>query len=442
MQRQRSAFIRHGAFAGDAGIPEAVELLAPQHTLPKRPLAPAARPNERPAQAGAKEVLTAELLQASDMPPLYEAWRDLSARSLEANAFLDPDFALPALYHLRPPRRLRMLVVVATDLWGSRRLVALLPIILPLLPFGGIARAYVHQQAALGTPLLDRELAKPAVTTLMTGLKRLCPTLGALIFAQVPKESRTLALLRAEAAAQDGVVRLFSEHERAVLFDRQAAAGGWRQKSKARKNMERLRRRLSDRGEVSYRICRGHEAASAMAEFLNLEARGWKGARRTALDCAPARGSFAREVARLMGERGTLRIDSLDVDGRAVAMGIILDAGGWSYFWKTAYDETLAALSPGVRFVQEFTERQLAGEPKVLIDSCATPNHPMIDRLWPDRIAITDVGIFLLPSRFLCCAVFTIEALRRTLRRTAKTLVRWAIGSRRGASIGAVFRRA
>ena len=84
----------------------------------------------------------------------------------------------------------------------------------------------------------------------------------------------------------------------------------------------------------------------------------------------------------------------------AVASAVVLLTliGTTLYFWKTAFDERFAALSPGVQLALELTEVQLADPGVTTTDSCAAPDHPMIDRLWPDRMALVDVMIDLHPD--------------------------------------------
>ena len=159
-----------------------------------------------------------------------------------------------------------------------------------------------------------------------------------------------------------------------------------------------------------------------MAEFLALEAAGWKGASRTALASTPARAAFARAIAEALSRSGRLRVESLDLDGKAVAMGLLIEDAGATYFWKTAYDEARAALSPGVLFVRELTNRLVAGGTFMKIDSCAMPDHPMIDRLWPERIALLDIGVAVTPGPRARLA-FAAEALHRFSRRAAKSLL-------------------
>ena len=132
-----------------------------------------------------------------------------------------------------------------------------------------------------------------------------------------------------------------------------------------------------------------------MTEFLALESSGWKGASKTALASAPERAAFVKAMAESFARDGKLRIESLDLNGKPVAMGLLIEDAGAGYFWKIAYDESYAAQSPGVLLVRELTGRLSAQRTLGAINSCAAGDHPMIDHIWPERIAILDVGITL-----------------------------------------------
>ncbi len=370
---------------------------------------------EPEAAAPAQAAISVELREIGDMAPLVEAWRDLLRRCLETNIFLDPDFALPAFAYLRP-RNFKILV--AFEPGAERRLLALMPLALPAMRFG-LARVPVHKQAALGLPLLDRAEAARALDAALDAIRQLPAAPSALVFSDIPRDGPTFRLL-SDRFADRSALRTFREYQRAALFP--AAGAQVNRKTKARKNDSRLLRRLAEHGSLSYRTFRGTEAIGAMAEFLALESAGWKGASRTALASAPERAAFAGAMAEGLARSGKLRVESLDLDGKAVAMGLIIEDAAATYFWKTTYDEAHAALSPGVLFVRELTNRLAAGRASVKIDSCAMPDHPMIDRLWPKRITLLDLGIAVVPGLRPRLA-FAAEALHRFCRQAAKGLL-------------------
>jgi hypothetical protein len=96
---------------------------------------------------------------------------------------------------------------------------------------------------------------------------------------------------------------------------------------------------------------------------------------------------------------------------RPIAAGVLLKSGDGAWFWKIAYDETVARASPGVQLTLDLTEAMLAAPAIAWCDSCATADHPMIDSLWRERRPMADMLIGLSPLRFaLACR---LEAIRR-----------------------------
>ena len=135
---------------------------------------------------------------------------------------------------------------------------------------------------------------------------------------------------------------------------------------------------------------------AALEAFLALEAAGWKGARGTALGAKSGDAAFVREAVPALVRDGQARMMTLSAGDRIVATGVVLHHLDRAYFFKIAYDETLAKTSPGVQLTLDLT-RALCADPAVgSVDSIAVSNHPMIDHIWRDRLAIADL---LLPAR-------------------------------------------
>ena len=124
----------------------------------------------------------------------------------------------------------------------------------------------------------------------------------------------------------------------------------------------------------------------AIERFLALEAKGWKGARATALAADSRRGAFAREMLVNFSRAGQLRIHELTLDGAAIAAGVELRAARRSFFWKIAYDETYAAYSPGVLLTRALTTR-LAEEGAVDLVELLRPAGSSDDRAAVGRSA-------------------------------------------------------
>ena len=127
-------------------------------------------------------------------------------------------------------------------------------------------------------------------------------------------------------------------------------------------------------------------------------------------------------VTALAGE-GKARIDRLFVDARAIAAIVTLKSGATAWCWKIAYDESFARFSPGVQLLLDVTEGLLDDAAVARADSCATPDHPMIDHIWRERLVLADRLIRIGPDTSatfaLACA---LEASRRAAIGGAKRL--------------------
>ena len=364
--------------------------------------------------------LFTEIVTLDELTCFRSAWGDLVTRALEPNAFLEPGFVIPLFQHCGNEKKLRFLLAWETAGSDTRhRLLGLLPLALPNV-LSLFARSASHDYAPLGTPLFDREQGPAALGEMTLLLRRRHPGLGGLMLSQLPKQGPTVALLRRHAEASQNRLHLFNEYERAALSK---ASGSTDQISaKRRKQYRQQRRRLGEKGEVTYRMARDPaQIRQATEAFLSLEFKGWKGARKTALLAVGSSATFFRAMTRSMALEGKCRIDTLDIDGMPVAMGVVLESGDRAFYWKTTYDERLSALSPGVQLTLDLTQTQLASPTVALTDSCAIANHPMIDHIWKDRIAMADV---LLPLGSAQGLVFKLglwrEIARHHLRRSVK----------------------
>lgn len=106
-------------------------------------------------------------------------------------------------------------------------------------------------------------------------------------------------------------------------------------------------------------------------------------------------------------------------NGKPIASAVVLVSQDHAAFWKIAFDEEFAAYSPGAQLTLEIG-RNLVRDPGVrLADSCAIPDHPMIDHLWRDRREMIDLFVGGRdPAAFE--REVQIEYAKRGLRRVAK----------------------
>jgi CelD/BcsL family acetyltransferase involved in cellulose biosynthesis len=330
------------------------------------------------ATPGAGRSGSVQLLAPSEAIAFADEWRALAAHSVEDNHFFLPDVVLAAAGDFAADVR-----VLAVRGRGGR-LIALAPATLTRL--GRIApalRVWSHHFGPFGVPLVaDGDLDEAASLLVQAATTLIVPDL--------PVDG-PVARAIAQAAKRAGrAVQIAEAHQRAALA-RTTARGDLRASlpTRRRKEFARQLRRLAELGPVALESVTAPDAlAAAFEEFLALEAAGWKGRGRTAIVSSLPVAAFARAVVQSRAAEAGVRIDALRLAGKPVAMVVSFLAGTSAWTWKIAFDEAFARFSPGAQLMLDLPSRLFAESAITRIDSLAAPDHPMVDHLWPDRIAI------------------------------------------------------
>ena len=329
--------------------------------------------------------LGVSIVAGRDIASVATAWAMLAGRSASANLFFHPEFAIPAITHLGHGDV--ALALVRSPSGGLRGLAPYMRTRL-----GRIApaiRLWTHKYAPFGEPLVDADDIGGTIARLIEGLAPEGSGLS-LVLPEMATEGPVADAVRAVALRSDRPLVLLGEHRRAMLA-RGPADADLRSGLTAgrRKELGRQLRRLGERGAVTFTSDVQPDCVRArFEEFLALEQAGWKGRQETALASSAATAEFSRQALFDLAEAGKARIDSLRIGTHPVAILVSLVAGSAAYTWKIAHDEAYAQFSPGVQLMLQ-APVHLFSDPAVrLIDSCATADHPMIDRLWPERRSI------------------------------------------------------
>jgi CelD/BcsL family acetyltransferase involved in cellulose biosynthesis len=352
---------------------------------------------------------------------IVDPWRRLAERAVEPNVFYTPDFALaaaPAFGH----------DVEAILVWSTERQ------LLGLLSFRRSARRYgmklpllvgwTHPFAPLGTPLVDRD-AIDEVTAAFFGHIAAEAALPKLLLLPLLRDEGPVArALRSASEKLGGAHAAFGVHRRAAL---DLAAGRSRDLdevigAKRMREARRLRRRLGEVGRAEFTVAHApSDVAPALQRFLALESQGWKGAARTALIQSTSHRGFAEGALDALARHGEATVTELILEGRVIASVIALRSADRAWSWKMAYDEGMARFSPGLQAMTEVTAALLGDETIKFVDSCAVPDHPLMDHLWRDRLAMADVMIGVGPG-----ANFARASRLETMRRDAIAMARSA----------------
>jgi CelD/BcsL family acetyltransferase involved in cellulose biosynthesis len=352
----------------------------------------------------------------ADLAGITTQWQSLAARTLEPNVFYEPAFALAAAPALGRG-------VGAGLVWSRTspsRLLGFLPARIERRRYGGalpVLAGWTHPFAPLGTPLIDRDAGSGVLSAWFDHLASHPDLPQILLLPYLPVAGPMAQAFETALARRGGKSIALAGHQRALLAPAGScehyldqALGG-----KRRKELRRQRKRLAETAPlVTSTVTERSGMATALGDFLALEAAGWKGRAGTAARTDEAIRSFMENAISGLARDGQARIDRLCAGERPIAALVTLRSGSTAWCWKIAYDEAFGRFSPGVQLLLDVTQGLLDDRSVTCADSCATAGHPMIDHIWRERLGLADRLVRLGPQRQLAfAAACTLERLRR-----------------------------
>jgi CelD/BcsL family acetyltransferase involved in cellulose biosynthesis len=352
---------------------------------------------------------------------LRQRWARLEERALEPNPFFAPQMVLPAARHLGAGLATYLLLAEEDDE---------LQFLMPVSAGSGRQRVpvrklwpWMHDYCFLSTPLLaggdDSDRVWAAV---LDHLRRIWPA-SLLVMPLHPTEGPVVAALRrAEQQAGPAIrwgppaCRGFLRRRPEPTYVRERISG------KELGNLARRRRQAGRTlGTAVTTVDRAAtDVESAIEQFLELEARGWKGRAGTALSCRPGHDRFFREVARGFADLGRLMFLSLEAGPTVLAQTTALIAGEGLFGFKRAYDEAFASCSPGTLLdldvIGWFHERRSLA----WLDTCSHPDDVAGSRLFGDGRAVCTLAVPLSPIGTAAAAMVPAAVRVRRYATTSK----------------------
>ncbi len=365
----------------------------------------------------------ARLIQHPDeLEAIFEPWSRLMEVSVRPNSFFDPDFLIPAMRHLSDGN-VSVFVVDAPQRMnseGERVICSLFPVTKK--HFYGFPMScleiWKHDQCFDCTPLIRYDCADEVVEFIFADLGRRLNTslfsmntvVGEGIFANLLSDnfyrnSRTVF-------HRDEFTRsCFRPMEDAETFINSKVS------KSTRKGTQRLSRKLSTRGELATEFSTHHNPAW-IEEFLALESAGWKGQTGTAIASDQSTSGFFREMTRRMLDKQKMVISRTSLNDHPISMHCDLKHREQAAHFKIAFDESLSEFSPGL--IGELANiRHLHESAVEFVDSCADPDHSMINRVWPDRVRFQSLVVALRgPTSRLATSLFPLIQSAGTLFKT------------------------
>jgi CelD/BcsL family acetyltransferase involved in cellulose biosynthesis len=339
---------------------------------------------------------------AAELATHMSAWDELALAALEPNVFYESWLALPAWRAWNNAEDLRFVLIYApnpTRKHGPPVLCGVFPFVRRRL-FKGLPLHYLslwqYKYCKLCTPLVHAEYAADCLRALLAWLGREAESGAYAEFGGVSGDGPFFQLL-VDHFNQSKNLMVVSEDITRALLQRGADGQSYINAAlsgKRRKELRRQEKLLAELGAVEYAaLTPGGDAAIWLEQFLRLEAQGWKGREGSAFTSHEADHAFFLAAMTEAERRGRLQMLALRLNGRPIAFKLNLLAGEGSFAYKITFDEEFAAYSPGVHLELENIQRVHA-EPEIKwMDSCATREHFMINRLWTARRTIKTLMI-------------------------------------------------
>ena len=337
------------------------------------------------------------VLESADALSPYAAEIDaLGERATDTNTQFESATLASSMRHLAGGKDVEIALVWSdADGAGQRVLLGAFPYRSLRGRFGvplPVWQVWTHLHSYIATPLLRAGREKQALARFLAFAGQRGAV--AVEFPLCQGDGAFSAALDEVVAERSLPLRETDRHERAFLQSDFKGADYFTKtmRKKKRKEYGRLWNRLSEEGDVQLVA---HDAASDfdgwLDRFLTLEAKGWKGQRGTALKVVPGERAFFTEICKGARAQDKLHCLELTVDGAPIAMLASFRAGRGLYTFKIAFDEDYARFSPGAQLMMR-GGAMLLDDPRFdWVDSCAIPDHPMIDHIWAERRVMRSV---------------------------------------------------
>ena len=322
-----------------------------------------------------------------------EAWDELAQRAAEPNPFYESWYLLPSLEGLDRGGSVSILSLVRHG-----ELCGLMPIARhqrydgwPLPHLGN----WHHPNVFFGTPLVASG-AEVDFWQAVLAWADAHPALSMFLHLyEIALAGPVYEALESVLAADGRAWGIVERNERALLSSDLGAEAYLASSlpGRNRKDLNRRFRRLAELGDIDFRWETGCDGLPRwIDEFLALETAGWKGEAGSALACDATTRTLFRESLTGAARRDRLVRLSLRLNGRPIAMLSTFLTPPGAFGFKTAFDEAHARFSPGLLLEREFLTA-LHRFDIDWCDSCAAPDHPVMNRIWQERRPLGRVSI-------------------------------------------------
>ncbi|MGY0196273.1 GNAT family N-acetyltransferase [Leptothrix sp. BB-4] len=315
-------------------------------------------------------------------------WADLVSRAANPNAYLAPQFMLPAMRHLDAGQSPAIHLVEQRDdagLWRLQGLVALQSRTpdrhVPL----GHAEGYLSRHSFLGGVLLDGAALAAAAAAMVDGWRRAgLPAVVLRLCAVDDASSRALVDAVQALGRRSGTLDSFDRATMAPPAQTHEAVCA-RLPSQTKRYLSATRK-ADPAQRVSLRVLRGVEIdADAIERHLALEHAGWKGEQGTSMRSHPEEEAFFRDLMSGSAAADRAVMVELLLGDRVIHSSSNLIDGRGGFAFKVGFDPGHAKLSPGILGEIGFLLAVREALPGIDVFDSGSTADSFITALWPDR---------------------------------------------------------
>ncbi len=338
------------------------------------------------------------LESAGALVPFHEVIDDLADDATDSNPLFEYAGLSSAMQHLTTGSGVQVALVWSErSATSQRKLIGVVPyqtkrfyLGLPVV----IWSVWTHKYNFLATPLLRKGHEHDALRRFLRFADQSDARLMRFPLFQA---DGTFGAVLAEIVEERGLAVVETErHERALLdtsLTMEAYLAAHMRKKK-RKEYTRLWNRMAELGDLNFDILSDKSDLDLwLKNFLLLERSGWKGKRGTALAEHQSDAEFFETLCHESMAQNKLHFARITLNAMPVAMLVSFIAGDGAYSFKIAFDEDYARFSPGAWLMMKVIDAFHADSRIKWVDSCAIPNHPMIDHIWAERRQMRAVNL-------------------------------------------------
>jgi len=358
-----------------------------------------------------------------DLQSYLQDWSELARASIVPNVFYEPWFLRPAIEYLHTGDSIRFVFIYRKNkrITDPDILCGFFPLerarikLFPAECWRLITDRYLY----LSQPLLHSEHVHEAVLAFFAWARQ--TRIPLIELSRSRAEGPFLHALSNAFSQLEITPFIYEQTTRALLTQEEGPTVVSQKRGHYRRDIQRRRRRLEEHGGVEVRYLENADDLSTwQQDFLRLEQIGWKGESGTAIALNENTTRMFLETTTAAMQQKQLQMLGLFLDDEPIAIKCNLCSGSGSYAWRIAYNEEYARYSPGVQLELDNME-QFRRTPLKWMDSCATVDHPMINRLWPNRLGLQCVYV---PTYGLLSEVYcSTRPLLRVMKRRLNALI-------------------